>query len=250
MPIDDETINSNTKDRYVAFFDIMGFKDSFNRGSHEEVAQQMKSFADAVNSAHERTKKSETAALLGGILHLQDRVVHHAIISDCVILYTENVSKLSLHSIINAISWLLTDCIEKNIPIKGALAKGKFTASKEESLYFGRPLIDAYELAEQLHYYGAVFHHSAENDARELSGIVDNMVYVRRVPFKRGKIAHAMITPLPLKQLVAIVSLDRYMAPLRRFYLTVSGDTRKYVDNTIDLYADILGEDSDPQKYG
>lgn len=46
---------------------------------------------------------------------------------------------------------------------KRSLAKGKFTFDEENDLYFGRPLVDAYLLHDELYYYGIVAHHSIES---------------------------------------------------------------------------------------
>jgi hypothetical protein len=49
-----------------------------------------------------------------------------------------------------------------NIPLKGAIAFGNFSANWDQSVFFGKPLIDAFELHNDLDMYCAILHSSAE----------------------------------------------------------------------------------------
>ena len=53
------------------------------------------------------------------------------------------------------------------IPIKGVIAQGIFSYDKENELYFGKPLVDAYLLHEELKYYGIVVHNTAEKTIKK-----------------------------------------------------------------------------------
>lgn len=235
MPIDEETIASNTKQRYIAFFDIMGFTDLCYRGNHSDVAKIMARFVEITDSAH----TVSTINFLDEPV-APSKIVHTAVFSDSVILYTADTSQTALQSIIRAISFLLYDCFETGIPIKGSMAKGLFTASKKESLYFGRPLIDAYKLADELHFYGAAAHHSAEEDIEkylQLSIESDPQVIRYPTPLKSGNINHYIFAPPSGKWY--LLKTD-YSQMLKKFYTTASGGVRKYVDNTEKVYHHIL----------
>ena len=61
---------------------------------------------------------------------------------------------------------LMQSAISLGFPIKGVLAQGKFTYDKDNELYFGAPLVAAYNLHDDIHYYGIVVHHSAEKTVK------------------------------------------------------------------------------------
>ena len=147
------------------------------------------------------------------------------------ILYSEDGSLDALKSLLFTASWFLSECIQSQISIKRAIAKGPFTADKEKSLYFGQPLIDAYDPGNEVHFYGATLHHSTQAD---LISLQEGFHFPSKVPLKSGKTTHSVLaleTPDQYRMFC-----PEYEECIRRFYLTSSGPVRKYVDNTLDVY--------------
>lgn len=128
---------------------------------------------------------------------------------------------------------ILNQAMLSGIPIKGAITYGKMTADLNRSFYFGKPLIDAYELQKELLLYGVVLHHTSEkrlNVLRIKRTFETFLVLQSPVPMKSGNITHYLVNwTLHLKK--GKDPLD-YVTKL---YLDVSGAPRLYVDNTIEF---------------
>ena len=56
----------------------------------------------------------------------------------------------------------MQNALETGFALKCAIAKGPLTFDNGSGIYFGRSIIDAYLLEEELKFYGVVFHHSVE----------------------------------------------------------------------------------------
>ena len=78
------------------------------------------------------------------------------------------------------------DC-DRPIPIKGALAKGTVACDESKQLYFGKALLDAYLLEENVQYYEIVVHHSAEEQVKtnQLGMFIDIDSLVSRSPIEK-----------------------------------------------------------------
>ena len=117
--------------------------------------------------------------------------------------------------------------------MKGAIAFGEMTVDTNNSLYFGQPLIDAYELHKEIKLYGVVLHHTAQRQinelirARTLSSIF-TLDYT--VPMNSGEIEHNLVN--------WIIHTPNSIDVVRKLYHNVSGTSRIYVDNTIKFVND------------
>lgn len=82
--------------------------------------------------------------------------------SDSIIIASLDDSKSALNKIVKAGVVLMQNALETGFALKGAIAKGPLTFDSGSGIYFGRSIIDAYLLEEELKFYGVVFHHSVE----------------------------------------------------------------------------------------
>ncbi|MDO9478893.1 MAG: hypothetical protein Q8K17_01385 [Pseudohongiella sp.] len=227
-------MNQTTANRYLAYFDIMGFKDLSYRESHDTVHKMMSEFSKIIQR-YERMNQNVGSRGVAGLLPNDsglDLLVSTVVFSDTVLLYSRNDSEISLSSLMAIAAFFFSDCIEKGIPIKGAISEGVFTADKEKSLYFGRPLIDAYNLTEEMAFYGAVLHHSAH---KTLKYIPDYKYFTAKVPLKTGNVTHTVLS-LTLPELLD--SASSLKPCFEAFYETSSGSVRRYVDNSLAVYED------------
>lgn len=78
------------------------------------------------------------------------------------------------------------------LPIKGAISKGNLTLDEERQLVFGKALVDAYLLEEELFYYGVAVHHSIEELVKK--NIPDQPYHLLPLPMKSGKIPHYQLS--------------------------------------------------------
>jgi len=208
--------------RFVAYFDIMGFKDRVYRNYHE-VSNMM-------------YKLDEFISLMKKLDSRYSTNLKPIVFSDTILFISPSDSPSDLENVLSVCAFFLADMIAKKIPIKGAIAHGTFTTDYEKSLYFGLPLIDAYLLTNQVFFYGALLHNSIEKYLEEIKNkqSIDNvMKFIARkpIPTKSGLINHSYIS---LKFDWSKYSFEREM--LEAFYLDVSGKPRKYVDNSLLVY--------------
>jgi hypothetical protein len=223
-----------TDNRYIAYIDIMGFKDMVARENHNEIYKMMKDINNKMYYTSRINWKGSSDILL--------KTTNY---SDSIIIYSKDDSYDSLESITNTVSALTNDLLTAAIPHKGALAFGKMTMDIDESIIFGQPLIDAYLLQEELKFYGIVAHATIEEKiqkrAEEKKGSLLPSVHKYFCHFKNGNAYHIVIHP------AFIVSYDpsfnsytdNLFASINKLRLKTSGHLRSYIDNT-ELYLNTL----------
>ena len=158
--------------------------------------------------------------------------------SDSILLVSNNNSRTSLQMIIALCKLLTVDCLNMNIPLKGAIALGKQTADFEKSLHFGQALIDAYLLQNDVFFYGTVFHHSVELNLPKTVHLPAGERIFRNTLFdcssyetlfkKAGKIKHFVVDWTTLRK------TDECLNMMNKLYLTISVSHEN--TSTIQLY--------------
>lgn len=214
---------NETCERYVAFIDIMGFKDMTYRRTHESILGTLQSVIDALKPmVHDAQQK------LAGVRpgNFPEAIIRPVTFSDSILLVTNEDSLQSADFIVQSSRYVVSRALSLGIAVKGAIAHGKQTADFEQSLHFGRPLIDAYELQQDSILYAIVLHHSTEIRIRQLSN-KDPQIH-----FADGLCRYET----PFRSCTASHLLVRYDAKsseaIPRLYDIVSGPLRRYADNT------------------
>jgi hypothetical protein len=215
--------------RFVCFLDIMGFKNLIDTKSHSEVKEMMEEVSKIrryILEQNEVFKKEERLALY------KDSEIQLVSFSDSIILFTNEDKPADFLLLTYAARKILFDAGKFGIPIKGAISHGLITADFENSIFIGRPIVDAYLLEEELFYYGLVLDHNAESfykkNITEFQG--HDMYEFLKTPLKRGKVLHANLK----------ADHETKIEDFEKFYETVCGATRQYVDNTIDVFNTII----------
>jgi hypothetical protein len=229
--------------RFVAFFDIMGFKDMVYRNDHKYVADRMETVQAAVGMLEIIGKKAlayKKGTDDSGInteldsLYSQLKVLP-VFFSDSILLVSADDSKESAVGIIRMSSSLLLLSLSNQIPLKGSLAYGEQTSNFPKSLHFGRPLVDAWILQDELHMYGAVLHHSMASYLKEhkmIDMLVDGHVLSNyKIPLKGCSVNHYCLNWT--NTLGSNEAKSKEI--ISKLYDTVSGSTRSYVDNTMEF---------------
>lgn len=208
-----------TTERYVVFLDIMGFKEMVIRNTHNDIYLKLKDI-------------SEMGSFIGEVI----KEVFVTIFSDSIVLFSKDNSEKSYREITKAALVLLAKSIKLGLGIKGGLAKGVITVDRNRQIYFGQPLIDAYLLEEDLNYYGLVVHHSAENDIKEYKTIHSNSYYLKcKTYFKSSQIIHYNLDWFCAYGEDRKKSTEELNKYLDNIAMSVSGNPRKYIDNTFDM---------------
>ena len=205
-----------TKERFVAFLDIMGFKDRVARNDHNDVLKELEVFQSNISQY---------------VSYHREANIQIALFSDSILIYSQNNSKDSLHALADITSHIMMYAIqqEKPIPLKGAIAAGRMTCNQTKQLYFGQALIDAYLLEENVKYYGVLVHHSAESylQLAEFPEFRDV-----KAPLKSGEISHYELRWYDTALKTGVANPKTVGECLNNLRLTVSDEPRKYIDNT------------------
>lgn len=220
---------NDKQERYVAFIDILGFKDMVAKSTHDQTLEVLKKISSWLEFIVERTKEEFVQNQYMGV------EIKPFIFSDSVILFTNTNSIFAGKLLIYACKYILEKALLENIPIKGAMAFGDITIIEEKSIFFGQAIIDAYLLQEEIKYYGLIFHHTAERQLDLANGEVARLVSKIKTPMKSGKIFYYNIV---LNILNAQVIDNKFeIETLNKLYFSVSGPPRIYVDNTVEMFA-------------
>ena len=154
--------------------------------------------------------------------------------SDSIVIFSRNDSVSNFECFLKRLTFLLADAIIfHKIPLKGCIAYGEVSMNKSKQIFFGQPIIDAYLLEEEVNYLGIVCHHTINkymNDKKEeISNETNNVLLQCSTPLKSGKIIHYN---LDWFFTLGGKDVEKHIEP---FYETVSGNARRYIDNTIEL---------------
>lgn len=227
-----------TTERFIAYFDIMGFKDLIYRSDHSVVSNLMNAVSDTVSTIRYREDESLKKDARGKKKDFDKGIVLPTLFSDSVLFISRSNTIFDARKVAYAASFFLYHMFSACVPVKGALAYGMFTADFKASKFFGRPLVDAYLLTEETYFYGAVLHHSFEkymhdNKYEELPGTI---LIHKPVHMKSGLVTHSFIdwrVHLKIRK-----EMEQSESMIEQFYRSVSGSTRQYVDNTRLVYTE------------
>jgi hypothetical protein len=230
-----------TCNRFVAFFDIMGFKDMVMRNSHDYVVKK-------IRDANRGSKIHIDGILEGWYEKRMETNLRSFQFSDSFFIVSESDRPKDALNMIYQSSHFINSCIRSQIPLKGAISYGLVTADFKNRIFVGQPIIDAYLLHEELELYGAVLDCNAEKKMNEFKDFelydrkIPSELVRYKVPTKNGETFHQCIGwPHVLYELVRT---DGAVPPrkilmlyskihVEKFYQTVSGKSRRYIDNTL-----------------
>lgn len=224
-----------TAERFVAYLDILGFSDLVMRENHDHIYDKLRKISGDIgllNYLHGPVAPPGAGKL---------RIITF---SDSIFIFTNDQSRASFFSIIFAISKIVITGLENGIAIKGSLASGEITIDTSKNLFFGTPIIDAYNLEKEVHYIGVVAHHSIDNKLKnnaEYGELIKNGLIECKTPMKSRHVVHLNVwwplytsmddnaNPFLLESLASAKSL---ITDLR---LGASGPPRIYIDNTLEI---------------
>lgn len=211
-----------TANRFVAFFDIMGFKDLVARNEHEKILSILK----VLSNSRATLEEKNMTELQNGLKYGETKSFTF---SDSIFFFSKTDSHNDAFKILADCIYLMKIALENQIPIKGAISFGKITIDSGNSIYFGQPIIDAYLLQEDLQLYSVIADHTfQEKIESENIGDMNAIFNFYKTPLKSGKANHYILMP-------NISLRKKTIEHLQKLYLTVSGKPRQYIDNTIDF---------------
>lgn len=213
--------------RFVLYLDIMGFKERVNRVPINELKEQLLLF---------KTKNKKLKPLLENLK--KETQIYMSQFSDSIILVTKGNTLNDLNRICKAAVILMQTALETGFALRGVIANGEMIFDNDNQLFFGKALVDAYLLEEELNYYGVVFHESTEEKVSD--ALKSNSKYYpiedTVIPLKKGKSKHYHIAWHKMdKKLHEGDMREESIKWLRNMRKTVSGNPRVYLDNTINM---------------
>ena len=171
-------MGKENNDKFVLYLDIMGFKERVNKVDIEELKSQLKLF---------KTKNIKLNPLLTG---KSETLIHMAQFSDSIVLVTRDTTINDLNRISKAATILMQTGLQTGFALRGAITKGKMVFDNENQLFFGKALVDAYLLEEELCYYGVAFHESMEESITDALTKKTMPIEDVLIPLKKGKSKH------------------------------------------------------------
>lgn len=227
-----------TKTRFVAYFDILGFKNFVLRNKHNNVFEKLNSLLNEIKRQADKQKY----------------FVYIVSFSDSIVLFSRDNTQESLKAMITLSKSLMTKALQNEIPIKGAIAYGSTSVDKTNQIFCGQPIIDAFLFQEeQLYYYGVVFLHSFEIFINEnIENFItvlqedecENSIIEIKTPIKKG----GFVNHLNLnwfRSLNNAAEFDDIMSKLR-MTPGADGEIRKYIDNTTEIYKKLYPQNRIP----
>lgn len=228
-----------TENRFVAFLDILGFKDLISKNSHSEIYDQLNKISKTKkfleSAAHEEKKPT---------IYI-DAEIYIVSFSDSIVVFSKNDSIENFFYFLNAVRWLFARTIVAGIPLKGGIALGEVSLNKTEQIYFGQAIIDAYFMEEDVNHIGVVANYSIDNYLKTNEKKIDQAklneyLFEEKTPLKCGNLRHFNLnwykkTSLIKDALTEEEKYNRILELINNFKLTSSGSPRKYVDNSLDF---------------
>jgi hypothetical protein len=211
-----------TTNRFVAFFDIMGFKDLVLKKDHEHIVTLLKSLSER---RKELGNANNFTIQVGKVKMGESKSFTF---SDSIIFFTKGDSPSDLNKILLDCLYMLSQSLKYQIPIKGAISYGKITVDKTNSIYFGQPIIDAFLLHEELQMFSVIADNEFEKRVKETNSKTLKQFKFYKTPLKSGKANHYILQPIDPGKIEMLENLNK-------LYNTVSGKPRQYIDNTIDF---------------
>lgn len=225
-----------TESRFVAFLDILGFKDTVMRNSHDDIY-------DKLSTIEKYSKQIQSIEMGKKNPKYNNCEVYVVNFSDSIVIFSKDDSVVNFQFFLNTVGYLFLKCILSNIPLKGAISHGITSVNKSKQIYFGQSIIDAYLLEEELNYMGIILHNSVDTYiAKNATVIYSNTNTISqffhefRTPLKNGKYLHKNLDWK--KMLWAATGTDNLheaQEKVKAFYNSCSGNTRKYIDNTLEV---------------
>ncbi|MCF6268936.1 MAG: hypothetical protein L3J41_04435 [Melioribacteraceae bacterium] len=133
--------------RYVAYFDMLGFKNAVKR--NQDVAW---SCISEMQRSMEEMLKTKIKDLSNNIV-INERV-RAFIFSDSVVMYSLSNEYLDLMSILILSTKLFGQSVKYCIPLRGGISYGDFYINRKKNLFCGLPLVRAFEMGECIQWSG------------------------------------------------------------------------------------------------
>lgn len=182
--------------RYVAFCDVIGFKNLI-------FSENLINVANKYNNLIQDAYKIASKISMPKIKHFKEYKLNYTIFSDALFAWSESFSEQVVdiwkydHSFLNLISLLFKIGFKYNLPFRIGIAYGDCIIDPDKNIYMGIPLINAYETEGVQNWIGIGCHPSCLDSPIKSNlcftttdGITQGPIIPYRVPLnKHGNLA-------------------------------------------------------------
>lgn len=220
-----------TTERYVAYFDIMGFKKMLNESTNTKIYNK---FVMLINDIRNRVQ-------------LHNRI-EFTIFSDLIMIISKDKNLKSFNQLVDASLMLIQDTLKKcNWGMNGCISFGSVTYDKEKNIFLGQPIVDAYLMTEDIEFYGVIVYKTAISAVKEYieakvkegaESHWENLFKEERLHFKSGHYSQYHMRWFDYNE-VKIFDKQQsnkfYLDMLEKLKNTTFGRGRRYIEYTEDI---------------
>jgi hypothetical protein len=220
---------------FVAFLDIVGFKNLIIRDlGFENAIAKLRRISEKDSKIESQFNHED--------FEKNDKPIRIVRFSDTIFIFTRGATQEDLCNLLHTSSQLMAISVKEEILLKGAIAYGAVLCNEEDQLYVGKPIIDAYELEQDLNYLGLTLHHTTEKKLNEFKslcnkpGRTEEFILTEETPFKSGKVVHKNVNWPLIMNLSQNGShnFKKYIEKLR--HSSSGGKHRQVIDNTLNFF--------------
>ena len=244
------TENQVKQNRYVAYFDMLGFKTATLK-SPAEVWMALKSLRecmdDILNLEVEITSKKVVLK----------KSIKAFILADSVLIFTYNDDLYDLSAILILTSELFARTLHKWVPLRGAITHGEFFYNLNLNLFGGIPFVRAHELERKAQWSGVVIddvvleHYKKWQSDMPKCGNGSSIIVPWNIPLKDNKKEHGLcldwVTPHKRNFTVQPpISVSDYYSGFRKLFgdfEQLAPEVKTKYQNTVDFVNHFLSKD-------
>jgi len=241
--------------KIVAFLDILGFKQLVKNNGHTYLVNTFKKFLFMNEYSLSNGEVNKNATNKDELFNTDISNINLILISDGIVLFTNNSSIDSFISMVDAISTLLNNGIKEGLPFRGGISCGdfstllkistnqKFIFSKQ--LILGKALVEAYELELQQEWSGCIIQQNCIEqfsniaEKAKLNFIIDNNKIIEyNVPLKKEKAKYYVVNWVKNNHSINKENIDSAFSKHNKNINTSSVECK--IKNTIDFFEYIM----------
>lgn len=152
---------------YVAFLDVLGFKDLVDNNSHDSLVKKYQALLTGteISLSNGAYRLLTTEGKQVAIADHEKVTVNSIVVSDSIVLWTNNASRKSFIDIVVAVKNLLVHAIYTGLPLRGGIAIGPLSRISYKlgspfdntvQAIVGKGLVDACRIEEEQQWSGCV----------------------------------------------------------------------------------------------
>lgn len=231
------------KNSFVAFFDVLGYKNLVEKNTHEELLD----LYDFCLYKSLDLAENATNVVLGMITppkELESLKIEKYVISDSIIFIQNTLTQRGLLYIISYCRMLIGCAMADGIPIRGAVSYGPVSvANKRGTTIFGLGLTKAYNLESKQQWAGGIVDRKCfEIVPEETHNIIDKLINDKtnpilteyNVPMKNGVLSKELAMDWTIYSLIK--NEENVRNAFARHHKDINPEVLIKINNTVEFY--------------